>query len=183
MSKLTDFYLGNGLDHAGRTIDQIWSWRAYNLEHRHDFIQWLFPLREQSRFNRLAPTLTDEDVAEFNASDELKHRLLKSFNVMLDFYGMAMTDLDGKVTVVAVPSCVVPGASPHWLAPHDHNFLRITRMLSCLTILGLPGHAMAMFAYLDGLYSDPTPIEKGKTAAQVIGVDTMEFWKAAVLLT
>ena len=52
-SALITFYRGSGTDHAGRRIDEILSWDDAALESVHDYIQWLFPLDEPSRFNRM----------------------------------------------------------------------------------------------------------------------------------
>jgi hypothetical protein len=38
-----------------------------------------------------------------------------------------------------------------WLTPRNHNHLRLTRILACLYLLGLPGHAKALFQVLDEL--------------------------------
>jgi hypothetical protein len=52
-SKLINFYLGNECDHRGRNIIAIWQWNNEQLETVHDYIQWLFPLKEKSAFNLL----------------------------------------------------------------------------------------------------------------------------------
>ena len=41
--------------------------------------------------------------------------------------------------------------SPHWITPGNHNYLRITRILKCLKLLGLDAEAAAFFEYLAGL--------------------------------
>ncbi|MGK7944758.1 MAG: opioid growth factor receptor-related protein, partial [Microcystaceae cyanobacterium] len=50
-SNLINFYLGNTVDHRGRKIEDIWQWNDHQLESVHDYIQWLFPLKEKSGFN------------------------------------------------------------------------------------------------------------------------------------
>src|SRR5215831_12128024 len=86
---LVKFYLGKEPDHKRRWIDQIWEWDHDQLEQTHDYIQWLFPLKEKSGFNPTAPALTDEVILAFKSRDELKNRLLRSLDVMLAFYGFA----------------------------------------------------------------------------------------------
>ena len=82
---LVKFYLGKEPDHKRRWIDQIWEWDHDQLEQTHDYIQWLFPLKEKSGFNPTAPALTDEVILAFKSRDELKNRLLRSLDVMLAF--------------------------------------------------------------------------------------------------
>ena len=54
---IVPFYLGDKPDLEGRRIQQIWTWDFVELECVHDYIQWLFPLSEKSRFNSHAPNL------------------------------------------------------------------------------------------------------------------------------
>ena len=91
MSPLLAFYRGAGPDAAGRTIDEIWAFDHRQLEMVHDFIQWLFPLPEPSRFNPDAPLLTAADMAAFRAAPALRARALRSLDLMLAFYGLART--------------------------------------------------------------------------------------------
>ena len=54
-----------------------------------------------------------------------------------------------------------------WLTPHNHNYLRITRILTSLGLLGLEDYARAFLAALAGVYA-----EYGSR----IGPRTWEFW-------
>jgi hypothetical protein len=49
------FYLNQRPDSQGRMIEDIWLWDSHRLEYTHDYIQWLFPLKQKSRFNPDAP--------------------------------------------------------------------------------------------------------------------------------
>jgi hypothetical protein len=86
MSEIVEFYAGRKKDWRGRRLEDIWAYSHDQLEDVHHFIQWLFPLRTAG----VAPAalVDDEAVAAFRASPELRERLLKSFAVMLDFYGL-----------------------------------------------------------------------------------------------
>ena len=77
-SALLAFYSGTGRDSAGRTLTEIWAWDHRRLEMAHDFIQWLFPLPEASRFNPDAPLLTPADAAAFRADADLQARVRRS---------------------------------------------------------------------------------------------------------
>src|SRR5262245_840829 len=72
MSRLVDFYRGAGTDTGGRQLAEIWAWGDDDLEAVHDFIQWLFPLPEPSRFNPDAPRLTEADIATFRGDPLLQ---------------------------------------------------------------------------------------------------------------
>ncbi|KAM7006169.1 opioid growth factor receptor-like [Tautogolabrus adspersus] len=132
-----NFYLG----HRGTLPDGVYistfhnDWfRSYDkLEYVHTYIQWLFPLPEPG-MNYEATPLTKEEITEFCKSSTAKENLLKSYKLMLDFYGIKLCDeTTGEV-----------GRAANWserffnLNSNTHNNLRITRILKCLGILGFP---------------------------------------------
>ncbi|XP_008282203.1 opioid growth factor receptor-like [Stegastes partitus] len=101
------------------------------LEFVHTYIQWLFPLQEPG-MNYEATPLTKEEVEDFLTSSTAKENLLKSYKLMLDFYGIELFDeKTGEVR-----------RARNWrdrfnnLDSHTHNNLRITRILKCLGTLG-----------------------------------------------
>ncbi|XP_068450646.1 opioid growth factor receptor-like [Clinocottus analis] len=112
---------------------QEWYRNYSKLESVHSYIQWLFPLEEPG-MNSMAPTLTKEEIKEFCQNDTAKANLLKSYKLMLDFYGIKLCDeKTGEVD-----------RASNWkdrfnnLNRESHNNLRITRILKCLGILGYP---------------------------------------------
>ena len=143
------------------------------LEHCHNYIQWLFPLNEQSTFNVDAPILTEEDIALFSNSFFLKHRLYESFQMMINFYGFEM-DFDNKIVLS------VDWAANHWLKPNDHNFLRITRILKSLTLLGLKEVADSFLEALKSLKQECLfPINKLSNNT-ILTPKVWDFWESAV---
>jgi hypothetical protein len=170
VSKLIDFYFGTGTDHRGRTLREILAWDDEQLESTHDYIQWLFPLPQPSQFNRHAPLLTDLDRAAFQDSDQIRANMTRALRRMLAFYGFstrrAAGDADGRLRVVPRP-----GRQRHWLTRGNHNYLRITRILASLTLVGLGGWAEAIFEVLSELCRDQPSI---------IGAETFGYWERAV---
>lgn len=163
MGKLLDFYRGAGADAAGRTIGEIWSWDSKRLEMVHDFIQWLFPLPEPSRFNPEAPLLTAGDVAAFCTDPDLRERARRSLDLMLGFYS-----LERKGDRIARDPSFGPSA--HWLQPLNHNHLRLTRIMLFLRYAGLEGEADALLNCLLDVAAN-----EGRAA---IAERTLEFWRA-----
>lgn len=101
------------------------------LERVHTYIQWLFPLQEDG-MNFQAYTLTKDEIKAFIADDAARNRLRKSYELMLDFYGIALVNPEtGEVE-----------RAENWkqrfhnLNRNTHNSLRITRILKCLGTLG-----------------------------------------------
>jgi hypothetical protein len=166
MSRLVDFYRGEATDSRGRRLTAIWGWDDETLEDVHDFIQWLFPLPEASQFSWSAPVLTADDIAAFQGDAALRANLRRSFERMLSFLGLAVAD-DGQVGEGPTFAARSPEV---WESP-NHNWLRITRILRSLLLLGLKEQADALYARLHTMY------ESGKYP---IGADTLQYWTDAV---
>lgn len=119
MSAIVDFLKGAGTDGAGRTVFEVVAMDDGSIERIHDFIQWLFPLDQPSGANRRAPVLSAADVAEVHASGLAQIALAAATDRMMVFYQR----------------------NTHWLVVHDHNHLRITRIIKSLRLLRGPGEA------------------------------------------
>ena len=165
-----DFLRGQGFDHRGRTFEQIWSYGDRALENSHDYIQWLFPLREPSPVNPEVPLLTDARVEGVRGDGWLRGRMITSLDVMLRFYGFARHGGEEGPSV-EIDEERFDERTLAWVRPSNHNFLRITRILRCLTEVGLGPEARAFHAAL------AIPIE---WYPGVISERTQAFWDAAV---
>ncbi len=107
------FLEGEGPDASGRTLFEVLAMDNAALERNHDYIQWLFPLREPSRAVADAPVLTDEECGAIRESVMAQCALAAATDRMDAFY---------RVT-------------HDWLMPNDHNHLRITRIIRSLRLL------------------------------------------------
>ncbi|XP_045561745.1 opioid growth factor receptor-like protein 1 isoform X1 [Salmo salar] len=110
-----------------------WHRKYSKLEEVHSYIQWLFPLQEPG-MNYQAKELTKKEIEAFLEDGTAKQRLVTSYKLMLDFYGIELSnDITGEVKL-----------ANNWrerfdnLERNTHNNLRITRILKCLGTLGFP---------------------------------------------
>ena len=165
MSRLLDFYCGSATDGEGRWLRDLWQWDDDELEAVHDFIQWMFPLPEPSQFNPDAPLLTAGDIASFHADETLRANLGCSFKRILVFLGL--TQEGGRIT--QGPNFAARAADVWTTA--NHNWLRITRILRSLTLLGLESEAQGLYACLNGFY---------KSRRFPIPESTFRYWTGAV---
>jgi hypothetical protein len=163
-SALIAFYRGDRPDAAGRFIGDIWSWDHRRLEMVHDYIQWLFPLPEASRFNPDAPLLSHADMQVLQTDADLQARVLRSLDLMLDFFDLSRSG----AMVLRKPAF----AGAHWIEPLNHNHLRLTRILLFLRHAGLDAEAKGLFACLEDIAA-----HEGRDA---ISERTMTFWRAAM---
>ncbi|XP_077059370.1 opioid growth factor receptor-like [Siphateles boraxobius] len=111
---------------------QNWKGQYNLLEDCHYYIQWLFPIQERG-VNWDAHVLTKKEIKVFRKDEGAKRKLVESYKLMLDFYGIRLVDeTTGEVD-----------RAHNWkdrfmnLNRYSHNNLRITRILKCLGTLGL----------------------------------------------
>jgi len=129
----------------GDYIDNIhkkWWGNYRKLEVHHGYIQWLFPLREAG-MNYQAKELQLHEAETIRSTPECSKRVLTSYKMMLDFYGLLMVnDETGELE-----------RASNWkerfkhLNRSYHNYLRITRILKSLGELGFE-HIKSKFVEL-----------------------------------
>jgi len=167
LDAIVSFYSG-GADAAGRTLDEILAWDDHRLEAVHDYIQWVFPTRQASGVNPLAPLVTDATVAAFHRDAALRERLRQALDRMLFFYGLSRSG-----TRIAVDDLRFPVRARVWLRPGNHNHLRLTRILESLATLGLTAEARALQrCLLEDVYAGP--------GAESVSARTADFWRRAI---
>ncbi|KAG8899221.1 hypothetical protein FRB99_006852 [Tulasnella sp. 403] len=117
------------------TIDELHQqfWGDYDeLEYGHGYIQWLFPIREHG-MNYAAQPLQRHEIELMSGSKEIMRRVWTSYEMMLDFYGMRIVE----------PRTGLLERTENYrsryrnLLRSPHNNLRITRILKCLSELGI----------------------------------------------
>ena len=112
-ARVLAFLEGEGVDGRGRTIFGVLGMDNAALEQTHDFIQWLFPLPEPSNAVPDAPVLTAAEIEAIRNSTMAQCAMAAATDRMEAFY---LT-------------------TPAWLRAHDHNHLRITRIIRSLRLL------------------------------------------------
>eukprot|EP01080_Neovahlkampfia_damariscottae_P012266 gene12266-5850_t len=120
-----------------KTIISEWFGNRKILEYHHGYIQWLFPTTETS-LNDEAYQLSPTEIEVFCKSEQLQKKLIMSFQMMLDFYGMNLTQ-DGKITRHEYYQERYRHLNKR---ANDHNFMRITRIIKCLCLCGLESYAV-----------------------------------------
>lgn len=167
---ILSFYQNQSPDSKGRMLADIWSWDYQKLEYTHDYIQWLFPLKERSRFNLNAPVLNDEVIAVFKTNEQLQANLIKSLKVMLRFYGLQCHKLEDE-DIEVTKSEEYQVRKINWIEQGNHNYLRLTRILTSLRLLGVKKYALALLTCLNEIY-----LEENEN----IGRETYNYWQNAV---
>ena len=141
-------FMAGAPDAHGRTHAGILAWDDARLEATHNYIQWLFPLPEPSRAVAGSPVLSEADIAAIRASGPAQAALAAATARMLAFY----TRTSG------------------WLEPHDHNQLRITRIIKSLRHLAGDD---AADEFRNGM------IAQARVRGGRVNADTLAFWSRA----
>jgi len=171
-SALVEFYLGRGRTPQGHCLEEIWSFSTEQLESVHDYIQWLFPTRSPSRFQPLAPILDEATVKQFRHTESLQQAVLRSLEVMLHFFGLALQRCEVAPTVSEDPRGQARRRA--WQSPGNHNLLRLTRMIDSLHSLGLERYALSLYLYLEAAH---------RKHSQRIPYSSLVLWRKAAGLT
>lgn len=104
-----------------------WNKKYGILEKSHGYIQWLFPIHEPG-MNWSSQVLQQQEKKIMQTEPEIRQRILKSYEMMLDFYGFELVNAENG-TIQRSPD------KAHWqnqfrnLVSHGHNNLRISRIL------------------------------------------------------
>ena len=101
-------------DYKNRFLNDIWNFTDEDIEHTHDFIQLLFPLNEQSESVFHGYYLNSKSsIINIKSNDLAKSNIVTSSKWFLSFLER----------------------NTHWRRKHDHNYLRITRIIKSLRLL------------------------------------------------
>ena len=112
------------------------------LEKNHSFIQWLLPNHFPSNFNSNCYALSLKEAAFFRGSKEVAEKLLSSYELILDFYGIKLEGHELSRTM-----------NYKWrlqetLATFNHNHLRMRRLLAHLNVVGFREYAIKLVRFL-----------------------------------
>ena len=138
-------------DFKGRFLHDILCFSDEDIENTHDFIQLLFPLDVQSNNAFHGHYLdTEKSVRDIRSNDLAQKNIIKSSKWFLDFL-----ERDDS-----------------WLRWHDHNYLRITRIIKSLGLLVSVDEANIFYNLVLELIDDDRK--------EKINPVTLKFWKEAL---
>jgi len=119
-------------------IDEIhenWAGNYSKLEYNHGYIQWLFPIQEHG-MNFQSQPLQRHEIIAMKADPRVMERIITSYKMMLDFYGMRLISVDSGLIDRVLPPLNFMNRYTN-LVRSSHNNLRISRIIKCLSEFGL----------------------------------------------
>ena len=137
-------------DFKNRFLNDIWNFSDEDIEHTHDFIQLLFPLNKKSESVFHGYYLnTESSIINIKSNDLAKSNIVKSSKWFLSFLER----------------------NSHWRRRHDHNYLRITRIIKSLRLLVSDDEADTFYQLMLNILTEEDRLK--------INSETLEFWKSA----
>ena len=157
-------------DPSGRDLDDVLDYSDNQISRKHDFIQYLFPLPEESMVNPWAPLITKDAYDAFRDREELRKALLQGLKRMLDYYGFTFStsDSDGGDGSIVPAQHFSEKSKVSWRRSMDHNHLRLTRIIRCFRVLSCEKEAKALY---DALLENDT--------TNVVSRSSKMFWGRA----
>lgn len=154
---LLAFLRGTGTDNHGRRLEDILEWDFDQMEKVHDYVQWIFPTDESSRYNSRVPLLTSELQRTARDDPEIRAAVRRALRKFCSFLGLEMVELDGEPYLLVRKSPEFDARAPvcwHTRGKGNHNWLRISRALHCLRLVGMDDEAAALLACLENLHAE-----------------------------
>ena len=164
-----DFFQNKAPDINGNYLKDYWAMSNDELEIKHDYIQYMFPLFEHSRVKPFTPILTEYEINQMKRNqiecNNILKNIKKSFEIMLDFYGLRFVNEE-------IQKCTFfEKRKANWINSGNHNYLRITRILKCLMIFEMTDEAMAFYRIL---------LKLKEEYQEEIDDLSVEFWSEAI---
>lgn len=177
---LCAFFRGTGTDIECRTLEQILLWDDQLMEVCHDYIQWLLPTDERSKFNDDAPILDAELQRIFSSDPIIQYNFRRGLLRFLGFLGLSAVCDATTLQVLQIAK------APHfprrllmcWKGPANHNWKRISRALRSLGLVGLETEQQALLSFIEelmvehpGMVDEATVghwLKEGCTRAQLV---------------
>jgi len=110
---IEDFLKGNQPDAYKRYLKDIWMMSDDQIENKHNFIQWIFPLNVESNAVPSSPMLTKKEIISIKNSEIAQKNIKKSAEWFLEFLSN----------------------NSYWICQNNHNHYRITRAIKSLRLI------------------------------------------------
>jgi hypothetical protein len=144
--QLIDFYIADGVDHAGRTHANIMAFSNEQFESTHDIIQNLYPTFRPSTYNPNALVLDDETVSYLKGDVFFDTRYLASLEKFLTHLEIPYELKRIKGVRKPIVKHIVERKT--WMVPDNHLLVRITRVLESARLLGYCETSKSLFEHL-----------------------------------
>ncbi len=164
-SRVVDFYAHEGTDSSGRTILDMIAMTDREMESRHDFIQWMFPLHEASSVNPDAPLVDEHSAQILRENIDARQRMHEAITRFARFLGFELSE-EGQF----VADASLATSRDNWHSPMNHNHLRITRVIRSMRLFGFEKEAKALFK----------AVQQSAVESQCATDRTIAYWKQAL---
>ena len=150
-------------------IHQKWAKDFARLEMHHGYIQWIFPVFENAGMNFESKPLSKEGAALIRKDPACARRVIKSYEMMLNFYGFKLADeKTGRIELDNEPEDRLDN-----LNCSAHNWLRVSRIITSLGELGFRRYKQPLIEALQRQVQNPQGIPNAARSCN-------DFWAPLV---
>ena len=148
---LFGFLMGAAPDIHGRYLNDIWNFDNAKLESQHNYIQWIFPIMTVGMGDGAkTPRVTDHTRILLQKHplllELIQQKMRLSLERMVTFWGQ---ELEKRYSPNKIQPVVGQEAwQENWIVK-THNYLRMSRILTCLNLFGLKDERDVVWKYLD----------------------------------
>lgn len=136
------FYKNQLKTPSGKSYSDVLKFTDVQLEAAHNYIQFLFPISRRSAAQpHTSIKMFSQDAAAFKKDPVLKARAVAALQKMMHFYGFR-------------DAACLKERTKMWVTPGNHNFARITRILTSLRLMGCESEALGFFCLLRVVYEE-----------------------------
>ena len=153
--EIISFLEGKTKDYKGRTFQDLLDFTDIEMEKCHDQIQWTFPLHEESDHANTYPIVDKEIIEKARLSKTIQFNLTRALERLVKFYGLGEYE--------------DPNIQRKWCRDHNHNLLRVTRIIRCMRLFGLDAHARFF-------YNEAVRVGSRLGISQI----TLDYWDKAM---
>lgn len=137
-------------DYRGKTpcrLADILAWKSDDedeiMEKCHHYIQWVFPNLEPSNVHKIPP-LSESEARLIRSDSTARANALKVYRWFLEFMGATMPD---EKTGALYQGPNFSTQIKYFQGHHNHNFLRITRILKWLNLMGYAQYMKPLYIF------------------------------------
>ena len=142
------FLLGWHIPKVSFTInDIIEDWSDFEIEKRHNWIQWCFPTKEKSLSNPFAPAIRSELCVEGHDKEVIQANQKKAFIRFMKFLGLSYVEDNCSINDAYLVLEDIEKVKS-WCRHGNHNLKRISRILKSLKLFDLYQEHIALYHFL-----------------------------------
>lgn len=136
----------------GLYLSDMWNFSNEQMENTHNYIQYMFPTKEKSSYVKNSPYVKNINIyLDSNGYRQtIQQNMKKSFSKYISFLGLKIDSKNADISnendniLIIIPANNFNERFKIWGTKNNHNFKRITRVLTSMRLFGLTRYSFAL---------------------------------------